>query len=71
MPVNRKVWSSWNFLGHSDDSDKAAVCVSYWVNRLQHLPPGAPDMFVTLNPPAPPAADKVIRKLHLEHPVFR
>lgn len=38
---------------------------------LQHLPPEAPQMFVTLNPPHPPAADKVIRRLQLAHPVYR
>ena len=37
----------------------------------QELPSGAPDMFVTLNPLHPPAADKVIRRLSLAHPVFR
>lgn len=72
MPKNRKVWASWNFLGTSDArADDQAVCVSYWANRLQTFPAGAPDMFVTLNPPKPPAADKVIRRLKLAHPVFR
>lgn len=72
MPATRKVWSSWNFLGSSSPEQQAqAVCVSYWANRLQELPPGAPDMFVTLNPPRPPAEDKVIRALTLSHPVFR
>ncbi|KAJ9507276.1 hypothetical protein QJQ45_006251 [Haematococcus lacustris] len=70
--ILRKVWASWNCLGSSDSrSGTAAVCVSYWANRLQHLPAEAPDMFVTLNPPHPPAADKVIRRLSLAHPVFR
>ena len=27
-------------------------------------------MFVTLNPPSPPAAEKVLRRLQLAHPVF-
>ncbi|KXZ44875.1 hypothetical protein GPECTOR_61g828 [Gonium pectorale] len=71
MPRNRKVWSSWNFLGNSGPgSDNAAVCVSYWVNRLQELPQGAPNLFVTLNPPQPPAPEHVIRRLSLAHPVF-
>jgi len=35
MPRNRKTWASWNFLGSSKDSETAAVCVSYYVNRLQ------------------------------------
>lgn len=38
---------------------------------LQHLPPEAPQMFVTLNPPHPPAASKTIRRLQLAHPVYR
>ncbi len=71
MPVNRKVWASWNFLGSSGpEGDTAAVCVSYWVNRLQRLPAGAPDLFVTLNPPRAPAPQHVKRKLTLAHPVF-
>ncbi len=49
-------------------SEDAAVCVSYWLNLLQNLPPGTPDMFVTLNPPRPPATGSVLRRL--AHPVF-
>lgn len=72
MPRLRKTWASWNFLGSSEAAaDTSPVCVSYWCNLLQNLPPHAPDMFVTLNPPKPPAADKVIRKLKLAHPVYR
>lgn len=51
-------------------SDDAPVCVSYYVNRLQHLPPDAPDLFVTLNPPHPPAKDTVYCRHTLAHPVF-
>lgn len=36
-----------------------AVCVTYWLNRLQHLPEHAPQLFCTLNPLHPPAKDKV------------
>jgi predicted NAD/FAD-binding protein len=72
MPRNRKVWASWNFLGSSGpESATSAVCVSYWANRLQEFPAGAPNMFVTLNPPRPPAPEHVIRRLSLAHPVFR
>ena len=49
---------------------RAAVCVTYWANRLQPLPAGAPNLFVTLNPIEPPAADKTHRRLTLSHPVF-
>ena len=37
---------------------------------VQRLPEGAGDLFVTLNPPNPPAKDKTIRRLSLAHPVF-
>jgi predicted NAD/FAD-binding protein len=57
--------------GSTGTSDEAAVTVTYWLNRLQHLPAEAPEMFVTLNPPQPPAADTIIRKLQLAHPVYR
>ncbi|EIE24233.1 cyclopropane fatty acid synthase [Coccomyxa subellipsoidea C-169] len=75
MPRAHATWSSWNFLGSSSHAadpaaDTAAVCVTYWLNNLQRLPPGAPDTFVTLNPPRPPAAERTIRHLHLAHPVF-
>lgn len=71
MPRNRRVWASWNFIGSTTGStDDAPVCVSYYVNRLQHLPPDAPDLFVTLNPPHPPAKDTVYCRHTLAHPVF-
>ncbi|BDA46075.1 probable cyclopropane-fatty-acyl-phospholipid synthase at C-terminar half [Coccomyxa sp. Obi] len=75
MPRARATWSSWNFLGSAaaaaePSADTSAVCVTYWLNNLQRLPPDAPDTFVTLNPPRPPAAECTIRHLHLAHPVF-
>ena len=44
---------------HNDDQ---SVCVSYWVNLLQNLPPGTEDLFVTLNPPVLPAPETVQHK---------
>ena len=38
MPRLKKAWSSWNFLGASSGAaagDDAAVCVTYWLNKLQ------------------------------------
>lgn len=55
MPRNKRCWTSWNFLGDSGaGADDKAVCVTYWLNRLQNLPPSAPPLFVTLNPLHPP-----------------
>lgn len=53
------------YLDSFDPQERSACCF------LQHLPPEAPQMFVTLNPPKPPAADKTIRHLQLAHPVYR
>lgn len=70
MPHIRATWASWNFLGRSQSSADAAVCCTYWINRLQRLPAHAPDTFVTLNPLHPPAAEKTIRRLQMSHPQF-
>ena len=74
MPKDRCVWSAWNVLQASgskgSSADERPVCVSYFINALQRLPPNSGDIFVTLNPPIEPAPAKTIRKLKLSHPVF-
>jgi uncharacterized protein len=67
MPKRRAAWSSWNFIGNRDSD--AAVCVTYWMNRLQSIP-GAQDMFVTLNPPEPPHAGTLLHSEVYEHSIF-
>jgi predicted NAD/FAD-binding protein len=67
MPQRRKVWSSWNYL--SSDQEDSSLCVTYWMNKLQHLPEDRP-LFVTLNPPQPPAASKTLKRIEYEHPIF-
>ena len=72
MPRLKKVWSSWNYLGYAADASTQSterVAVSYWMNCLQNLATTT-DYFVTLNPPAPPAEDKVIGRYVYHHPVF-
>ena len=72
MPRTRAAWASWNCLKGSrgTDGDDKSVCVSYWVNLLQNLPKGTPDLFVTLNPPKPPAEHTVQHRVTLAHPLF-
>ncbi|NEJ03661.1 FAD-dependent oxidoreductase, partial [Rhizobium ruizarguesonis] len=47
MPRRRGVWSAWNYAGERGLAEGPSV--TYWMNRLQHLPDGLP-LFVTLNP---------------------
>ncbi|WP_374447675.1 NAD(P)/FAD-dependent oxidoreductase [Stella sp.] len=69
MPRRRSVWSSWNYLATRDDAGARAVSVTYWMNRLQGLDPAVP-LFVSLNPPEPPAPSQVHAAFDYMHPVF-
>jgi uncharacterized protein len=68
MPKRRAVWSSWNYIG-SRDTVHEGICVTYWMNRLQGI---ASDiaLFVTLNPPRPPPAGKLLHSEVYDHPIF-
>lgn len=63
MPKRRGAWASWNYIGADD-----GLCVTYWMNKLQGLP--GQDLFVTLNPPRPPAPGTLLRSELYEHPIF-
>ena len=67
MPRRRAAWASWNHIGYRKSPQ--AGCVTYWMNRLQCLK-DAPELFVTLDPKTPPAAEAVIRAEVYEHPLF-
>lgn len=69
MPQRRKVWSAWNYLGMRGADGHQAVCVSYWLNRLQALPCAA-DVMLTLNPPFAPDRARTIACYDYEHPIF-
>ncbi len=68
MPRRRKVWSAWNYAAERS-ADQHQLSVTYWMNRLQHLPPEN-DLFVTLNPLAEPDPALVHRRETYHHPVF-
>lgn len=71
MPRRRSVWSSWNYLSRPGGvGEDDAVCVTYWMNRLQPFLPAARNLFVTLNPVTPPADGTVLRSFLYDHPVF-
>lgn len=81
LPRNRKVWASWNYIGQTSDTDQTSnagqpriggqqqLSVSYWMNRLQHLPTRQP-MIVTLNPFIEPEPGSVHASFLYDHPLF-
>lgn len=69
MPRRRKTWSAWNYIGRTAPGGEQQLCVTYWMNRLQCLPPETP-LFVTLNPVKTPAPERVIRDEVYHHPLF-
>lgn len=71
MPRRRGVWSAWNYLASRGQAAGAAdaLCVTYWMNRLQDLG-DSPPLFVTLNPLREPAPGTLLLEQVYEHPVF-
>jgi len=66
MPLRRRAWSSWNYLGARDGGEPS---LTYWMNKLQDLG-DAPPIFVTLNPAAQPDPALVIHRESFAHPLF-
>jgi predicted NAD/FAD-binding protein len=67
MPKRRRAWAAWN--AHITDQTDAPVAVTYNMNILQDLK--APKQFlVTLNHDAGIRSDRVIERIHYQHPVF-
>jgi len=69
MPRRRGLWSSWNYIGR-ENTHAAPACVTYWMNNLQPLGRGAPDLFVSLNPDREIAASKIEATFEYAHPMF-
>ncbi|MEM9014341.1 MAG: FAD-dependent oxidoreductase [Pseudomonadota bacterium] len=67
MPRRRQAWASWNYL--RNDNDNQNLSVTYWMNALQKIDTDT-NYFVTLNPAVEPAADRVVKELRYDHPVF-
>eukprot|EP00871_Galdieria_phlegrea_P001385 jgi/Galph1/2247/GphlegSOOS_G939.1 len=70
MPLDRKTWSSWNFLSQEKKQSHTLPCVTYWLNQLQNLPHDMPPIFETLNPWSPPDPNKTIAHFTWEHPQY-
>jgi predicted NAD/FAD-binding protein len=69
MPRRRHVWASWNYIGAENAEAERALCVSYWMNRLQGLDRRHP-LFITLNPTHEPRESAIKRSFSYTHPLF-
>ena len=70
MPRRRLAWASWNYeRAPSAGQEQAAVCLHYWINRLQPLPWQTP-VIVSLNPTRPIDPAHVVAEFDVDHPVF-
>jgi len=70
MPPEQKVWSAWNYERAALDAEEpGAVCLHYWLNKLQPLPWQQP-VIVSLNPLREPRPETVIQTFDYAHPVF-
>ncbi len=72
MPKRKKTWSAWNYLSHQapETTQKLPIMtVTYWMNRLQNLDESKP-LFVTLNPPTPPAEALTFGHYVYDHPQY-
>ena len=81
MPVHKGAWAAWNYIGTggglkegggAPPSEHEPCCVTYWLNALQNLPPSAPPLFVTLNPPPhrSPSPSLIHAKFPVSHPQY-
>ncbi len=68
MPRRRAAWSSWNYMAERAEEGRR-LSVTYWMNRLQHIP-DRPPVFVSLNPICEIDEARVLRRVSYEHPLF-
>jgi predicted NAD/FAD-binding protein len=69
LPTARRARASWNYLLPDCDADTDHVLVSYDMNRLQSLPTATTHV-VTLNATDRVAVDRVIARMHYQHPIY-
>jgi predicted NAD/FAD-binding protein len=70
LPRRRLAWAAWNYERASHwQREQSAVCLHYWINRLQPLPWSVP-VVVSLNPSRDIRPDTVLAEIEYAHPVF-
>lgn len=69
MPKRYVAWSSWNYITTSPSPNTTpSVCLTYWMNLLQHIPSLYGMVLVTLNPLYPPKFSQGSWTYH--HPLY-
>ncbi len=69
MPRRKGAWSAWNYLSETRADHSQAVCLTYWMNRLQSLETKLP-LLVSLNPQRMPKPEHVLLTRQYRHPQF-
>ena len=64
MPINKRAWSSWNFL---QDINKNQFSLTYWMNNLQNID-SLNNYFVSINPNK--EVKNIIDYTTFGHPIF-
>ena len=76
MPRRRIAWSSWNYITESpfpgfESANVNKVCLTYWMNLLQHIPEkDFGPVLVTLNPLTPPDTQLSQGIWEYSHPLY-
>ncbi len=69
MPRTKRCWASWNYRLAPRSDGGIQPTTHYWMNNLQGIP-GPANYFVSLNADAEVAPDKVLKRIHYDHPLF-
>lgn len=72
MPTRPVAWSAWNYITQSPaPGHQPTVCLTYWMNLLQHIPTSVfGPVLVTLNPLHQPAPDTIQGQWTYHHPLY-
>ena len=67
MPQNKNCWSAWNVHAKESVRDRSDICLTYFLNKLQHLETNK-QHFVTLN--SKQELQTIQRRFQYDHPQF-
>ncbi|KAA6414841.1 MAG: amine oxidase [Lasallia pustulata] len=73
MPTRQVAWSAWNYITRTSSSSDAVstICLTYWMNLLQHIPMSKfGPVLVTLNPITPPDPNLTQGTYSYAHPLY-